>query len=127
MRRDFDLGPEDAGALDALGLPWEAIRSGPSRWILIHDYPIPPGYNLARAQAAIRLDTYPPGIIDMVYFHPPLARTDGKTINNLSALSIDNKDFQQWSRHYGWRPGVDTLASHIRRIRGWLSHEFRKR
>jgi hypothetical protein len=127
MRRDFDLGPEDVRALDALGLPWEAILSGKSRWILIHDYPIPSGYNHAKALAAIRLDTYPPGMIDMVYFHPLLARADGKTINNLSTLSIDNKDFQQWSRHYGWRPGVDTLASHIRRIRGWLSHEFRKR
>jgi len=127
MRRDFDLGPEDARALDALGLSWEAIQLGPSRWILIHDYPIPPGYNVTKAQAAIRLDTYPPGIIDMVYFHPPLSRADGKTINNLSALAIDNRPFQQWSRHYGWRPGVDTLASHIRRIRGWLSHEFRKR
>ncbi len=127
MRRDFDLGPEDARTLDALGLTWEAMSSGPSRWILIHDYPTPPGYNHAKAQAAIRLDTYPPGIIDMVYFHPPLARADGKAINNLSSLPIDSKDFQQWSRHYGWRPGVDTLASHIRRVRGWLSHEFRKR
>ena len=127
MRRDFVLGPEDARALDALGLPWEAIRWGPSRWVLIHNHPIPAGYNHATAQAALRLDTYPPGIIDMVYFDPPLARADGKTINNLSTLKIDNRDFQQWSRHYTWRPGVDTLASHIRRIRGWLSHEFRKR
>lgn len=127
MRRDFGLGPEDARVLDALGLPWEAIWSGPSRWILIQDHPIPPGYNHPKAMVAIRLDTYPPGIIDMAYFDPPLARADGKTINNLSTLSINGRPFQQWSRHYAWRPGVDTLATHLRRMRGWLNHEFRKR
>lgn len=127
MRRDFSLGPEDARALDALGLPWEAIRSGPSRWILIQDHPIPLGYNQPKATVAIRLDTYPPGIIDMAYFDPPLARADGKTINNLSTLSVNGRPFQQWSRHYAWRPGVDTLATHLRRMRGWLNHEFRKR
>ncbi|GAD58607.1 hypothetical protein MBEBAB_0857 [Brevundimonas abyssalis TAR-001] len=73
------------------------------------------------------MDTYPPGQIDMAYFDPPLARVDGKAINNLSALAIDGRTFQQWSRHYAWRSGVDTLATHLRRVRGWLTHEFRKR
>ena len=127
MRRDFELGGEDTRALDALGLPWQAIRSGPSRWILIQDYPIPPGYNHLKATLAIRLDTYPPGIIDMAYFDPPLARADGKTINNLSPATINGRSFQQWSRHYAWQPGVHTLATHLRCVRGWLSHEFRKR
>jgi len=127
MRREFDLGSEDTRALDALGLPWEAIRNGGVRWVLIHDHPIPAGYNQTTATVAIRLDTYPPGIIDMAYFSPPLARADGKLINNLSALTLDNRTFQQWSRHYAWRPGVHTLATHLRRVRGWLNHEFRKR
>ncbi|MFN4175540.1 E2/UBC family protein [Phenylobacterium sp.] len=127
MRREFELGPEDVRALEALGLPWETIRSSAVRWILIHEHPIPPGYNHATATVAIRIDTYPPGIIDMAFFHPALARADGKTINNLSQLTIDGRPFQQWSRHYAWRPGVDTLATHLRRVRGWLNHEFRKR
>ncbi|WP_045318832.1 MULTISPECIES: E2/UBC family protein [Brevundimonas] len=127
MRRDFELGSEDVRALDALGLSWEAIRSGPSRWILIHNHPVPTGYTSSSATVAIRMDTYPPGQIDMAYFDPPLARVDGKAINNLSALAIDGRTFQQWSRHYAWRSGVDTLATHLRRVRGWLTHEFRKR
>lgn len=127
MRREFNLGPEDVRALDALGLPWEAICPGASRWIIIHNFPIPPGFNHTAAKVAIRLDTYPPGMIDMAYFDPPLARADGRTINNLSSLDIDGRPFQQWSRHYAWRPGIDTLATHLRRVRGWLNHEFRKR
>lgn len=127
MRREFTLGSEDVRALDALGLPWEAIKQGNARWILIHEHPIPPGFNVEKASVAIRIDTYPPGIIDMAYFSPPLARADGKTINNLSSLTLDGKAYQQWSRHYSWRSGVDTLCSHLRRVRGWLKHELRKR
>jgi len=127
MRREFELALEDVRALMALGLPWEAVRSGGARYIMVHEHPVCAGYNHPTATVALRIDTYPPGIIDMVYFNPPLARADGKTIKNLSLTEIDRCSFQQWSRHYAWRPGVDTLATHLRRIRGWLNHEFRKR
>lgn len=127
MRREFDLGAEDVRALDALGLSWEAIRCGASRWVLIHEFPVPGGYNTRTATVALRLDSYPPGLIDMAYFDPPLARADGKPINNLSQTSIENRPFQQWSRHYLWQAGTHTLGTHIRRVRAWLSHELRKR
>ncbi len=127
MRRDFDLGPEDVRALDALGRAWEAIKSGRARYVIVHGHPIPAGYNVAQARMAVRVDTYPPGPLDMAYFSPPLGRADGKAINNLSTLTIDGATYQQWSRHYGWRAGVDNLSRHLRRIRSWLTHEFHKR
>lgn len=127
MRRDFELGPDDARALDALGYRWEAVRAGVVLWLLIHDFPIPPAYNVSLAKVAIRLDAYPSGGIDMAYFSPPLARADGQVINNLSATAVGEEPFQQWSRHYTWTAGKDTLSTHIRRVRGWLKHEFRKR
>ncbi|MFZ0268198.1 E2/UBC family protein [Caulobacter sp.] len=128
MRRDFELGPDDVRALDALGRSWEAVRSseGP-RYVIIHDHPVPAGYNHSAVTVAIRLDTYPPGPLDMAYVMPSLARADGKVINNLSTLTIDQQTYQQWSRHYAFRSGVDTLASHLRRFGSWLTHEFRKR
>ena len=127
MRREFNLGPEDVRALEALGRPWETIRSGAARFILIHAHPVPPGYSINEVRVAIRIDTYPPGPLDMAYFFPALARTDGKAINNLSILTIDGEAYQQWSRHYAWRAGVDRLCSHIRRVRSWLTTELRKR
>ncbi|MCP1848112.1 MULTISPECIES: E2/UBC family protein [unclassified Bradyrhizobium] len=127
MRREFDLGPEDVRALDALGRPWEAIKSDAARYVLVHDHPVPAGYNVRAARMAVRVDTYPPGPLDMVYFLPPLARTDGKAINNLSTTTIDGATYQQWSRHYAWSAGVDDLCRHLRRIRSWLTHEFLKR
>src|SRR3546814_4456876 len=103
MRREFNLGPDDIRVLETLGCPWETIAQGGARWLLLRQHPISEGYNVAQADVAIRLDAYPAGMIDMVYFSPPLSRADGKVINNLSALSIDNRSFQQWSRHYPWR------------------------
>jgi hypothetical protein len=127
MRREFDLGPEDIRTLEALGCPWETVICGNVRWLIIRSYAILAGYNVEEAEVAIRLDSYPAGKLDMAYFCPPLARSDGKIINNLSTLTIDARVFQQWSRHYGWRQGVDNLCSHLRRVRGWLKHELKKR
>jgi hypothetical protein len=127
MRREFNLGPEDIRALDALGCPWETVIQSGVHWLLLHKHPIPVGYNVAEATAAIRVDGYPAGMIDMVYFCPPLSRVDGQTINNLSELAVDGRTFQQWSRHYPWRQGVDSLCTHLRRVRAWLKNEFKKR
>lgn len=128
MRRDFQLPEEDVRALDALGLPWDAIRDGGGgRFVIVRGHPVPPGYTASAVDVAYRVDAYPPGPLDMAYVRPALARADGKVINNLSVLTIDNLSFQQWSRHYGFRPGVDTLCSHMRRFRSWLSRELLKR
>lgn len=127
MRRDFKLGSDDIRVLDALGCPWESITQGNTRWLLLHNHPIPVGYNVSEAEVAIRLDSYPAGMIDMVYFCPPLARADGQPIKNLSTLIIDDRNFQQWSRHYPWRQGIDSLCTHLRRARAWLKNEFKKR
>src|SRR3546814_7615907 len=70
MRREFNLGPDDIRVLETLGCPWETIAQGGARWLLLRQHPIPEGYNVAQADVAIRLDAYPAGMIDMVYFSP---------------------------------------------------------
>ena len=81
MRREFRLPEADEEHLDALGSQWETVCQGSVNWLLIHDFPVPAGYNHATVTAAIRIDGgYPPGQLDMVYFFPELRRTDGKTI-----------------------------------------------
>jgi hypothetical protein len=67
----------------------------------------------------------------MVYFHPPLARKDGKAIGATQATqALDGKSFQRWSRHrtpaHPWIPGQDDLSTHIALIEEWLSREFEK-
>lgn len=131
MRRQFDLLPEDEQLLNDYGLPWETVVDG-SQWVLIHDFPTHEGYNHKTVIAAIRLETgYPNTALDMVYFHPALARIDGRPIGATEALQqIAGVSYQRWSRHRTaqnpWRPTVDSLGTHIVLIEDWLQREFEK-
>jgi hypothetical protein len=131
LRRQFDLLGEDESFLKEYGLPWETIVDG-SPWVLIHDFPTHEGYTHLRAIAAIRMETgYPNAGLDMVYFHPALARNDGKAIGATATVQpIDGKSFQRWSRHRTgqnpWRAGQDNLGTHVILIEDWLEREFRK-
>lgn len=53
MRREFQLPAEDMRFLDDLGLPWETTIQGAERWVLIHEHPLPDGYDHKRVTVAI--------------------------------------------------------------------------
>lgn len=124
IRRDFTLPEEDIEFLDNLGLLWEAIANQPGMWVMIHDYPVPVGYNVQKAEVALLISShYPAAEIDMAYFHPALIKDSGKTINNVFGQVIDGKSFQGWSRHRKpgeWRSGVDNIATHLCLVDNWL-------
>ena len=129
MRREFDLPESDRDHLDSRGTPWETIVEQGVHWLLLHDFEIPPGYNHSKVVAALRIgDDYPATQIDMVYFEPHIARSDGQKINNLSSKQIDGRPFQQWSRHRtkanAWREGIDDVSAHLILVRHWLKREF---
>jgi hypothetical protein len=129
LRRDFKLPEEDVECLNALGLKWETVTEGGTRWLIVHGYPIPRGYNREAADLALRVPpSYPDDQIDMVYFHPALALTNGKTIRQLSPLTIDGRPYQQWSRHRTpanpWRPGLDNVGTHLLQVDDWLQREL---
>ena len=96
MRREFDLPEEDQEFLDELlGLPWEAVRQGGANRLVIHNYPIPEGYNVRTASLNLRLEHgYPGSQIDMVYFFPHLQLLDGRQIGALANDPFDGKDWQ---------------------------------
>ena len=131
MRRQFDLLPEDEQLLNDYGLPWETVVDG-SQWVLIHDFPTHEGYNHKTVIAAIRLETgYPNTPLDMVYFHPALARNDSRPIGATQAVQqIAGVSYQRWSRHRTpqnpWRPTIDSLGTHIVLVEDWLQREFEK-
>jgi hypothetical protein len=118
LRRDFSLLEEDEEFLEGLGLPWEAAKFQNASWIFIHGFPIRQGYNIGQATIGIWITpSYPVAQLDMV--------------NALSNLLIDGKSFQRWSRHRTpqnpWRPGLDSLATHVPLVSFWLEQEFIKR
>jgi hypothetical protein len=123
-RRQFQLPADDQGYLNSLGLRWEAIKNEKGRWVLIHNHPLPEGYVARTVTVAIRIEGgYPPGALDMAFFLPHLARTDGKAINAISSVVIDDANYQQWSRHYVWQEDTDCLATHHLHLKNWLEAE----
>lgn len=132
LRRDFTLPDVDIQFLEEYGRPWEAVKDG-SLWVLVNNFPIPRGYAQDEVTAAIRIETgYPEdAALDMVYFYPPLSRTDGQKIGASDSMQpIDGKQYQRWSRHYTaehpFVRGQDNLGTHILTIEDWLAREFRK-
>jgi len=126
-RREFALGEADTDYLKANHPDWEAVQDGGSPYIVLPDFPIPPGYNHSSAKVAINITPgYPVAHLDMVYFSPGLARTNGRPINALNEQTIMGQLWQRWSRHYAWRTGIDDLSTHVERIKTWLDNELSK-
>ncbi|TAJ07580.1 MAG: hypothetical protein EPO61_12665 [Nitrospirae bacterium] len=131
MRREFRLPEGDEEHLNGCQLSWETIIEAGTRWLIIHDYPIPTGYNLRAASAALRVTpSYPDGGLDMVYFHPHLALVSGLTIKALTPHPLEGRQWQQWSRHRTpqnpWRSGVDDISTHLLLVDDWLSRELNR-
>lgn len=123
-RRNAPVLEQDQIFLERYGLPWEIITDG-CTWVLLHNYPLPPGFSEPKVTLAIRLEAgYPFTALDMMYVYPWLSRTDGRPIGqaNVSQL-LDGKSFQRWSRHRTgdnpWVAGEDSLETHL-----YLVEEF---
>lgn len=132
MKRQFQLPEQDLAYLDGLGLQWETVSDGGMNWVVIHNYPVPPGYNVNEVTIAVKIEAgYPRAQLDMAYFFPALSRQDGHPINAITHQSIEGKQFQRWSRHRTgqnpWREGVDDLSTHMTLVSFWFDQEFLKR
>jgi len=131
MRRDFRLPEADEAFLNGLGLPWETVVDGDQRWLLVHDWPVPAGYNRPAVIAAVMIPpAYPDVGLDMVYFFPDLARLDGRAIPAITQHPAMGQAWQRWSRHYSsanpWRIGEDDISTHLTLVGHWLKHELTK-
>lgn len=130
-RADFDLPSEDMEWLEDKGLRYERVLEGRTMRVIVYDYPVPDGFNVAKVDINVRIEpNYPDTQIDMAYFYPPLSRRDGRQIRALSSDTFDGKNWQRWSRHRTpanpWRPGIDNLGTHFALIESWLERETTK-
>lgn len=131
IRQDFRLPDADESYMTGLGRTWEALLDGATRWLVIHDWKVPSGYNRTQVTLALLIpDNYSDSPLDMVYFKEPLSRIDGRAIGALSSQVIGGVQWQRWSRHRTaanpWRIGVDDIASHLAMVDEWLNREFAK-
>ncbi len=131
LRRQFRLPPEDESFLNGLGRPWEAVTEAGQNWVLLYGESLPAGYNHSATDVAILMAPgYPPGPLDMAYFHPHLLANRNVPRQSEGRVNIDQKAWQQWSRHRTgdnpWLPGEDNLESHYFYMRAWLADEVKR-
>jgi hypothetical protein len=117
--RTFALLDIDEAHLDRLGLRWETIIEADRRWLLIHDYPLPAGYTVARTHLALEIPpTYPGAQIYGFYAYPPLALSSGRTIDSTQLRGVlRGVEFHGWSRHRGaaspWNAATDNVVTQL--------------
>ena len=128
MRREFDIPQEEVEAFEHLYPKWEALKQDKAFWLLIHEFPVPAGYNVSSADLAVRIPEGPWGSkLDMVFVFPELRLMSGRPIPNVDGrVNIDQRDFQQWSRHYTWNPAQHNLSIHLQFAHGWFERELRR-
>ena len=128
-RRDFDLLEVDEKYLDALDCFWETVSDAGHRWLLIHNYRVPAGYDQQMVMLALLIPlTYPGAEIDMFYTNPKLTLTSGRAIDRTQvAAVICGTPFNGWSRHRNeaakWKPATDNVATHLALVESAIAKE----
>lgn len=130
-RRDFELPENDLNFLKSRDYHWETISGSGQKFLIIHCYPIPAGYNVNNASLALLIAAgFPETQIDMGFFKPALKRTAGIAIRAISQENVVGEFWQRWSRHRTaenkWRPGVDDLSTHLAYVDNWLEAELKR-
>lgn len=98
---------------------------GNQQGLIIPDYQLPHGYAPDKVDLMLLIPAnYPVSGIDMFYFSPSVARADGRSIGALSNEFHFGQQWQRWSRHYEWRPGEDSIATHIAYVGNQLKFEL---
>ena len=104
---------------------WSIISEGSGKnALVIERYTVPTGFDPETSMLMVLLPSgYPGAALDMFFFDPPLARTDGGSIDNLATEVHFGRSWQRWSRHYVWEPGVDSLVRHVEYVGRQLNFE----
>jgi len=125
-RRDFSVLAKDEAFLDASGFHWHTQVDG-QRWLIVENYPLPAGYNVAVCRVAVDVPPdYPSAKLDMFYCDPPLSVNGVAPGQTEARQSIGGVMFQRWSRHRpegSWSPATDNLATHFATIEESIGRE----
>ncbi len=128
MNNLYALPPEDIQYLEGnYPSQWQKIVEGNSKYgLIIEKFPIPKGYTIGTSTLMILIPTgYPGSMLDMFYFYPVLKKSNGASIDELTPESHFGQTWQRWSRHYSWKPGEDSVVTHIEYIKNQLLAEVK--
>jgi len=128
-RRQFALLAKDEQFLDTAGYRWETAIDGERRWLLLHDYELPAGYQPSRITLSIEIPLlYPSAELDMFYCAPAVSLLAGTALPQTEAQqSIFGETFQRWSRHREnqvWSAADDSVITHLGLVEESLLREL---
>ena len=126
--RAFALLAVDEAYLNRLGLRWETVVEGQRRWLLIHNYPVLPGYEVDRVILALEIPPdYPGAAIYGFFTYPPLKLTNGRQIPNPRPDSeIAGRVYTGWSRYRSpvqWDANIDNVVTQLALVEQALEKE----
>lgn len=122
----------DREFLDAEGYRYSTYGEGANTLLVTENYELPPGYEPQTVELLLIIpSTYPDGQIDMWWVYPYVvfARNRVEPVNAQVRQAFGGytaepgRQWQRFSRHPKWRPGVDDLSSYMRAIRSTMEHE----
>lgn len=116
------LPQSDIACLEGRGLKHTVSSEGNMTCVILADYPLPPGYNQAKATLLLRLSPgFPDVAPDMWWFDPPVRLADGRQVQATEVTEqYLGRGWQRWSRHFGpgqWQSGIDSLESFMALLR----------
>jgi hypothetical protein len=126
METKMTLPALDVAYLSENGISHEIVSDGGMICVVIPDFPLPVGLNLASSDLLLRLSPgYPDVTPDMWWFGTSVTYKDGRTIPQTESMEpYLGRTWQRWSRHFDqgrWKPGLDCLESFLAVIRSDLN------
>ena len=95
--------------------------------IIIKDYKLPEGYNHTLIELMVLVPVnYPMAQLDMFYVSPSIAKKNNRGIKALNNEVHVGREWQRWSRHYPWEPGVHNVATHLKVVENSFKEELKR-
>lgn len=110
------LIPEtDQEYLDSKQFNYELSQYGPEIHLILKQWGFPPAYNPREGDVLIRiLPGYPMTPLDMFWTYPDIRLANGSwPAASEVHENLGGRNWQRWSRHTAWRPGIDDLRSFL--------------
>jgi hypothetical protein len=113
----MELPRKEIAFLQSKGFHYELNQVGQELYLVLKGWKLPPAYTPEEADLLIIISAaYPLGQLDMFWTNPTIRLKTGafpQACEYHQALN-DGKQWQRWSRHINWRPGIDNLQTFIK-------------
>jgi ABC-type microcin C transport system permease subunit YejB len=119
----MELPESDIEFLEEKEYKYTLVPNEKGVYLIISNFHFPEAYIPREADLLINIIAgYPNTPLDMFYTNPTVKLVNGNLPNRAGVTqNFNNTAWQQWSRHYVWRLGIDNLRTFISSINNELT------